>query len=156
LGAFAQISLEGVPVKKFVFTVLLISILLAACAPTHTEDGLSILRVDEEHNSSKISYELEPGPGFAMELHGYKFEVPEYIPTINMIQISLGPDQTYSVPVYPDDESLYRLTAETLIPENNAIPFDGLESGDLISLGVGYWEDGKGFFVVWLGQATVK
>ena len=143
--------------KKIVYTILLVSLLLAACGPaTKTNDGLSILRVDEEHNGGATAYELEAAPGFALELHGYNFKVPEYIPTVNMIQVALGPDEIYSAPVIAETESLYRLTAETLTPEGNSKPFEGLKSGDIITIGVGYWREGKAFFVVWAGQAAVK
>ena len=159
LAALSQIACEGDKLKKIVFTLLIILLLalpLAACAPTKTDDGLFILRVDEDHNGGDNPYELEAAPGFALELHGYKFEVPEYIPTVNMIQISLGPDQTYSMPVEADKESLYRLTAETLTPEGISPPFADLKSGDIVSIAVGYWQEGKAFFVVWIGHAIVK
>jgi hypothetical protein len=153
--------------QKFTFLLALSGLILASCAPapTVTEDGLPILVIDEAHRQQTDAlkmvepYSIEPGKGFAIDLSQYTFQVPadvEFQP-VDMIQISLGSeDMVYSLPV-KTDQGLYKITKDTVTPMGeNMLPFpDKLESGTLITVGVGFWDKGRGMFTAWYGHVSV-
>jgi hypothetical protein len=147
-------------VKRIVRACLLLFI-LAGCTENLTADGLPILKVNDQHmmldNQAGMPYELPPGPGFALQLAGYKFRIPETlgIDTVNSIQVADSSGQTHILPV-KTNVTVYKATGETLAPLGDAAPFPGLVDGETITLGIGYtFPDGR-FYPAWMGIITVK
>lgn len=150
--------------RVLVPVLLMITLLFSACSPEglqFTADGLPILYVDEAHlqfsGSAGKMYAIPAGKGFALDLSNYTFEIPAGLgfDQVNMIRISLGPGEEYAADVRRT-VTRYSLTADTLTPVEGSPPFTGLESGDLVSIGIGYWDDVRGFYVLWFGAAEVE
>ena len=105
---------------KNIFLASLILIALAGCSGSSTSDGLPILRVNDQHmvfeNQSGIPYELPPGPGFALQLAGYKFKIPDTlgVDSVNSIQVATSPEQTYILPIDPN-VTIYRATSRNTV-----------------------------------------
>ena len=140
---------------------ILIMLLITGCSGrTTTDDGLSILKVNDQHlaleNYPGKPYEIPPGKGFAMDLSEYKFRIPASlgIDEVNSIQVVISPEQIYQIPVQKS-VTLYRVTAETLIPLGNSTPFTGINAGEDITVGVGYTYPGGRFFPAWMGLVSV-
>jgi len=145
---------------KNLFMAGLILFALAGCSGGSTSDGLPIVRVNDQHmvleNQPGIPYELPPGPGFALQLSGYKFKIPEAlgVESVNSIQVATSPEQTYLIPIDPN-VTLYRVTRDTLSPIEGTTPFSGLVEGENITIGVGYtFPDGR-FYPAWMGIIAV-
>jgi hypothetical protein len=145
---------------KNIFMAALVLIALTGCSVGLTEDDLPILKVNDQHmileNQPGEPYELPPGPGFALQLSGYKFKLPETLGVdhVNSIQVATSPEQTYIIPIDPKI-TLYRVTSDTLTPIVGSAPFPGLEEGENISIGVGYtFPDGR-FYPSWMGVISV-
>jgi hypothetical protein len=140
---------------------ILIMLLITSCTGrTTTDDGLPILKVNDQHlapeNYPGKPYDIPPGKGFALDLAGYKFRIPATlgIDQINSIQIVVKPEQIFQIPVQ-QSVTLYRVTTDTLIPIGNATPFNGINAGEDITVGVGYtYPDGR-FFPAWMGIVSV-
>jgi hypothetical protein len=146
--------------KKNIFLAGLILIAMAGCSGGITSDGLPVLRVNDQHmmleNQSGIPYELPPGPGFALQLAGYKFKIPDSlgVDSVNSIQVATSPEQTYILPIDPN-VTIYRATSQTLSPVEGSTPFPGLVEGENITIGVGYtFPDGR-FYPSWMGIISV-
>jgi len=145
---------------KNIFLAGFILIAMAGCSGGFTSDGLPVLRVNDQHmlleNQSGIPYELPPGPGFALQLAGYKFKIPDTlgVDSVNSIQIATSPEQTYILPIDPN-VTIYRATSQTLSPVEGSTPFPGLVQGENITIGVGYtFPDGR-FYPSWMGIISV-
>ena len=145
---------------KNLFMAGLILVSLAGCSGGSTSDGLPIVRVNDQHmvleNQPGIPYELPPGPGFALQLSGYKFKIPETlgVESVNSIQVATSPEQTYIIPIDPN-VTLYRVTRDTLSPIEGTTPFSGLLEGENITIGVGHtFPDGR-FYPSWMGIIAV-
>jgi uncharacterized lipoprotein len=145
---------------KNIFLASLILIALAGCSDNSTKDGLPILRVNDQHmvleNQPGIPYELPPGPGFALQLAGYKFRIPDTlgVDSVNSIQVATSPEQTYILPIDPN-VTIYKATSETLSPVEGSTPFPGLVEGEKLTIGVGYaFPDGR-FYPSWMGIISV-
>jgi|WetSurSiteA1Bulk_404760.scaffolds.fasta_scaffold40048_2 hypothetical protein len=145
--------------KQFLLLGLIL-LFLAGCAGNTTEDGLPILRIDDEHmaldNQPGKPYEIPPGQGFALQLSGYRFRIPESlgVDKVNSIQLITDTDQMYTIPIDTTVTS-YKATSETLIPLGESPPFDGLAEGEDITIGIGYtYPDGR-FYPSWMGIISV-
>jgi hypothetical protein len=147
--------------KKYITLFLLLSLISGCTNVNSTKDGLPILKVNDQHMSldnypGKI-YEIQPGDGFALDLANYRFRIPKSlgIDTVNEIQLSVGPDQIYSIPIQ-QTVTLYNVTKETLSPVGQSLPIEGFKEGDTITIGVGYtFPDGR-FYPAWMGIISVK
>jgi hypothetical protein len=146
-------------IKKIVFAALLL-ILLAGCSGNPTNDGLPVLRVNDQHmvldNQPGTPYVLPPGPGFALQLSGYRFRIPETlgIDRVNSIQIATESEQTYTILIDPN-VTFYKATSDTLSPVVGSAPFAGLVEGENITIGIGYtYPDGR-FYPSWMGIISV-
>jgi hypothetical protein len=150
-------------IEKIFSLLILFSLLLTSCGSVYTDDGLPIVDVDEAHrqeqgnNNYDAVYKIPAGPGFALDLLGYNFKVPESlgITEVNMIQISFGDGFIYAIPVQKD-QTLYRVTADTVLPLGDSQPFTGLTSGDNITVGIGYWDKDQGLYIMWYGYIEVQ
>lgn len=145
---------------KYMFMAGLIVIALTGCSGGSTNDGLPILSVNDQHmvldNQSGVPYELPPGPGFALQLSGYKFKIPETlgVDSVNSIQVATSPEQTYLIPI-DTNVTLYNITSDTLSPVEGTAPFAGLVEGENITIGIGYtFPDGR-FYPSWMGIISV-
>lgn len=146
--------------NKKILMVGLMLIALAGCSGGFTNDGLPILKVNDQHmvleNQPGVPYELAPGPGFALQLSGYRFRIPETlgVDRVNSIQVATSPEQTYMIPIDPN-VTLYRITSDTVSPIEGSDPFSGLVEGENITIGVGYtFPDGR-FYPSWMGIISV-
>jgi hypothetical protein len=146
--------------KRFLLLCFLL-LIFVGCARNITEDGLPILRIDDEHmaldNQPGKPYEIPSGQGFALQLAGYKFRIPENLGVnkINSIQLITDTDQMYTIPIDTTVTS-YKATSETLIPMGDSLPFDGLAEGEDITIGIGYtFPDGR-FYPSWMGIISVS
>jgi hypothetical protein len=156
-----QTSWEFQMFKKFILAVFILISMTGCASPTTTEDGLPILRVNDQHlslgNYPGEIYEIQSGKGFALDFAGYRFRIPQSlgIDSVNEIQISVGPDQIYSIPIQ-QTVTLYKLTNDTLNPVGKSLPIEGFKEGDTITIGIGYtFPDGR-FYPAWLGIISVK
>lgn len=145
---------------KKIFLIIVFALTFAGCSGNSTNDGLPILRVNDQNmvleNQPGIPYELPPGPGFALQLAGYKFRVPDTlkVDSVNSIQVATSPEQTYILPIDPQ-VTIYRATSQTLSPVEGSTPFPGLVEGENITIGVGYtFPDGR-FYPSWMGIISV-
>lgn len=146
-------------IKHFLLLGLIL-LVLVGCAGKVTEDGLPILRIDDEHmvldNQPGKPYEIPPGQGFALQLAGYRFRMPESLDVdkVNSIQLITDMDQMYTIPIDTTVTS-YKATSKTLIPMGESLPFDGLAEGEDITIGIGYtFPDGR-FYPSWMGIISV-
>lgn len=138
----------------------LVLISITGCSGGFTSDSLPVLRVNDQHmmldHQSGIPYELPPGPGFAIQLAGYKFKIPDTlgVDSVNSIQVATSPEQTYILPIDPN-VTIYRATSQTLSPVEGSTPFPGLVEGENITIGVGYtFPDGR-FYPSWMAIISV-
>lgn len=146
---------------KNIYMAVFILVALAGCSSGTTNDGLPVLRVNDRHmvleNQPGVPYELPPGPGFALQLSGYKFKIPETlgVDSVNSIQVATSPEQTYIIPINPN-VTLYKVTSDTLSSLEGTPPFSGLVEGENITIGVGYtFPDGR-FYPSWMGIISVR
>jgi len=145
---------------KIIFMAGIILIAMAGCSGGLTNEDLPILRVNDQHmvleDQPGLPYELPPGPGFALQLSGYKFKIPETLGVdgVNSIQVATSPEQTFIIPINPN-VTLYRVTSDTLSPIEGSTPFSGLVEGENITIGIGYtFPDGR-FYPSWMGIISV-
>jgi hypothetical protein len=145
--------------KRLVFISLLL-FMTSCTGRTTTADGLPILKVNDQHlsleNYPGKPYEVPPGEGFALDLAGYRFRIPDTlgIDQVNSIQIVVSPEQIYQIPIQ-QTVTLYRVTSDSLIPVADSTPFNGIKAGENITVGVGYaFPDGR-FFPAWMGIVSV-
>ena len=145
---------------KRILMLCFLLLTFVGCARNVTEDGLPILRIDDEHmaldNQPGKPYEIPPGHGFALQLAGYKFRMPESlgVDKVNSIQLIADTNQMYTIPIDTTVTS-YKATSETLIPIGDSLPFDGLIEGEDITIGIGYtFPDGR-FYPSWMGIISV-
>ena len=145
---------------KRILMLCFLLLTFVGCARNITEDGLPILRIDDEHmaldNQPGKPYEIPPGQGFALQLAGYGFRMPENLGVnkVNSIQLITDTDQMYTIPI-DTTVTLYKATSETMIPMEDSLPFDGLAEGEDITIGIGYtFPDGR-FYPSWMGIISV-
>ena len=145
---------------KRILILCFLLLTFVGCAQNITEDGLPVLRIDDEHmaldNQPGKPYEISPGQGFAMQLAGYRFRIPESlgVDKVNSIQLITDTDQMYTIPIDTTVTS-YKATSETMIPMGDSLPFDGLAEGEVITIGIGYtFPDGR-FYPSWMGIISV-
>jgi hypothetical protein len=145
---------------KRILILCFLLLTFVGCAQNITEDGLPVLRIDDEHmaldNQPGKPYEISPGQGFAMQLAGYRFRIPESlgVDKVNSIQLITDTDQMYTIPIDTTVTS-YKATSEMMIPMGDSLPFDGLAEGEVITIGIGYtFPDGR-FYPSWMGIISV-
>ena len=145
--------------KRFLLLCFLV-LAFAGCARNVTEDGLPLLQIDDAHmaleNQPGKPYEISPGQGFALQLAGYRFRMPESlgVDKVNSIQLITDTNQMYTIPIDTTVTS-YKATSETLIPMGDSLPFEGLAEGEDITIGIGYtFPDGR-FYPCWMGFISV-
>ena len=147
--------------KKYLIAFLILLLITGCAAANSTQDGLPILKVNDKHLAldkyPEETYKIQPGNGFALDLAGYRFSIPKSlgVNTVNEIQVSIGPDQVYSIPIQ-QTVTLYKVTNNTLMPVGKSLPMESFKDGDIITVGVGYtFPDGR-FYPAWMGIINVK
>jgi len=148
-------------IKKYLTTFFLMILITGCIGINSTKDGLPILKVNDRHlsldNDPGKVYEIQPGNGFALDLAGYPFRIPKSlgVDAVNEIQVSVGPDQVYSIPIQ-QTVPIYKVTHDTLNPVGKSLPIEGFKEGDTITVGVGNTSPDGRFYPAWMGIISIK
>ena len=145
--------------KRLVITLLLLPILLGACAsqttpapaPVSTPPPLPVLVVDEAHmTTAGLTYQIPAGTGFVLDASGYDFG--SSLPTA--VQVVTG--SRFYQGTWAQDASSQAVLASDLTPLFNAAPLTAFSAGQQLIVSIGTLPSPGRFKPIWVAVIDVK